>query len=334
MTDITVESNVRQNTDAHTQPRNLVWTSPNVGYIFFVNGSIDLQYRKTTDGGTTWGTAVTIRTGSISKYAIWYDGWTPGDTGDVIHICFIDYATDDYITYNSFSISDDVLKGDVTVLVGTLADSAESWASSCITIFVGGWKDNTSTVDSGLFKATMASGVATSFTSKNSLADLRTVDRIQLLPGNEVDTEDIWCIYQDISTSSMTLKVFDDSLNTWSESATISSITEDKYTFNWDSVVRHSDGHTILVLWNAYQSTTADLNVFDITNITTWTQKTDVISNNAPRLPPPRKIPAMTAATASTSPITDPISTPHPPTKAHVTALVFWESHRKTRRKT
>ena len=83
--------------------RSLVWVSSTTGYIFYVEGpGVDLHYRKTTDSGATWGNAVTIRTGTIQTFAIWYDKWTKDDSGDVIHIAFVDSGPDDII-YNSFS---------------------------------------------------------------------------------------------------------------------------------------------------------------------------------------------------------------------------------------
>ena len=284
MADITVDSAVQDNFNALTSPRTLVWINKTTGYMFFIDSAIDFHYRKTTDSGASWGTEVTIRTGTVLGFSIWYDRWTKGDSGDIIHMAFVD-TNDDNITYNSFDTNDDTLDGEVTVLNGSTADGGASFVFRCISIvkakggnvYVGGWIDNDG--ENGFFRATQSP--ATSFTSRTTMADGNVVDRIQFLTGSETDTNDIWSIYQDASANQITLKVYDDTGNSWSESSSIDSIAEATVFFGYDAMDRHSDGHAILVMWNANQSTTADLAVWDITDISTQTAKTDVIVDDS-----------------------------------------------------
>ena len=91
-------------------------------YVFFIEASNqNLVYRKSTDGGTTYGAQVLIKTGTGFNHlnvCVWYDRWTPGDSGTVIHILdFIgggssgvtryfglDTATDTFVANNDVQI--------------------------------------------------------------------------------------------------------------------------------------------------------------------------------------------------------------------------------------
>ncbi len=283
MADITIDSSVTTTTEITTTNRSLVWISQTTGYIFFVDSGRDLHFRKTTDSGASWGTETTIRTGTIIKFCIWYDKWTKDDTGTIIHIAFVD-SDDSDITYNSFSTADDTLDGEVTVLAGTSSGTGD-FSTCCVSIvkseggnvYCGGWIDPDG--ENGFLKATQSP--ATSFASRTSMADGNAVDRIQLLPGNETDTNDIWAIYQDVSANLITLKVYDDSGNSWSESSTIDGIVDNSAFWEFDSAMRNSDGHAILLMWEAHSAIlTPDpaLVLHDITNITTFSKKTDVFA--------------------------------------------------------
>ena len=133
MANILIDSDISADSAGNTQPRSLVWKSPTTGYIFFIDSSADLHYRKTTDSGASWGTEVSVRTGTVQKFAIWYDKWTKDDTGDIIHIAFVDSGLND-ITYNSLDTSDDSLGGEVTTFSGSTADTVQDWANSCVSI--------------------------------------------------------------------------------------------------------------------------------------------------------------------------------------------------------
>ncbi|KKK53947.1 hypothetical protein LCGC14_3089670, partial [marine sediment metagenome] len=177
------------------------------------------------------------------------------------------------------------LDGELIVFNGASA-SGIGWQNGGISIvkarggniYVGGWIDNNG--ENGFFRAT--DSPATSFTARTDTGFIEgiEVDRIMFLAGNEADSNDIWSIYQDVSANEMTLKVYDNSANTWNESSVIDSIDETSIFFGFDSMDRHSDGHAILVLWNEQRSATGDLAVHDITNITTFSEKTDVVSNS------------------------------------------------------
>ncbi len=280
--DITVDGDVSGATNENTQPKSLVWINKDTGYIFLLDNMRNLFYRKTTDAGLNWGARVTVKLSTVQKFVIWYDKWTKNDTGTIIHIALVQSAVDDII-YNSLDTSDDSLGGEVTVFDGVSANFG-NWATGLISIvkaeggniYVGGWIDNVG--EHGFWRAT--DSPATSFTSRTSLTEGNEVDRIMLLAGNEADSNDIWSIYQDVSTNEITLKVYDDSANSWSESSVIDTMVENVAYFGFDTMDRHSDGHAILVMWNEHQSSSADLVVHDITNITIFSEKANIVTNN------------------------------------------------------
>jgi len=87
-----------------------VFINDQVGYHFFPgNAATNCRYRKTTDGGETWGSAVTVdsQTDCIG-IVVWYDQWTPGDMGTLIHILTMDSGDDD-LFYNALNTTNDTL---------------------------------------------------------------------------------------------------------------------------------------------------------------------------------------------------------------------------------
>ena len=92
---------------------SIVFINENVGYKFHRFGvapnSGMCVYRKTMDGGLTWGAQVAVDTQTdCINVVVWYDQWTPGDTGDYIHIATFD-TSDDILFYNRLDTTDDSL---------------------------------------------------------------------------------------------------------------------------------------------------------------------------------------------------------------------------------
>lgn len=103
-----------------------VFTSDTVGYRFFVDSAGECSYVKTTDGGVSWGGVLNKvddqgAAADCVSINIWYDKWTPGDTGDYIHIVTMDTGSDD-LFYNRLDTTDDsLLSGSTAVLFSTAA---------------------------------------------------------------------------------------------------------------------------------------------------------------------------------------------------------------------
>jgi len=127
---VTVTGSANQNATSHNiTGSRTVFISDQVGYTFYrtqpSNGPC--VYSKTTDGGVTWGTAVTVdaQTDCIA-IAVWYDKWTPGNFGNNIHIVTIDTG-DDELFYNRLDTDTD------TLLMGANALNTDSGKTISLT---------------------------------------------------------------------------------------------------------------------------------------------------------------------------------------------------------
>ncbi len=92
---------------------SVVFVSDQVGYKFHRYGASPdngrCVYRKTTDGGDTWGSQVAVDSQTdCADVSVWYDQWTPGDTGSMIHIATFDTGADEMF-YNRMDTTDDSL---------------------------------------------------------------------------------------------------------------------------------------------------------------------------------------------------------------------------------
>ncbi len=107
-----------------------VFVNDLVGYKFFRASGGACQYRKTTNGGTSWGspTSVDTQTDCIGV-SVWYDQWTPGDTGSLIHIVTMDTGDDD-LFYNALNTSNDTLASTTARAVITVGSTNATYASN------------------------------------------------------------------------------------------------------------------------------------------------------------------------------------------------------------
>lgn len=110
----TIDSAPSNNTASHFKNGpSEVFIDDQVGYKFYRTGLPDngkCSYRKTTNGGTSWGSTVVFdsQTDCVG-IAVWYDRWTPGDTtGNYIHLVTIDTSADE-MYYNRLDTSSDTL---------------------------------------------------------------------------------------------------------------------------------------------------------------------------------------------------------------------------------
>ncbi|KKL55633.1 hypothetical protein LCGC14_2253440, partial [marine sediment metagenome] len=101
------------------------------------------------------------------------------------------------------------------------------------------------------------------------------------MPGDEADNQDIWCIYWDRSADEISLKIYDDSGNSWSETSIATGMADDSagsYA-QMSAAPRHSDNHAILAAWSAPNVATADLRVWDIGGVSDITAMTNVVTD-------------------------------------------------------
>lgn len=265
--------------------RSVVFTTKDIGYIFFVDSAdSDLKYKKTTDGGATWGTAVTVIVGAVIAFDVWFDKWTTGGTGTLIHVAWAESVTHDVLYRTVDTGSSDALGTQRTVFAGASAvvglgvfvSLAKMRGGNIYCAF-----DIDAGAEKGLRRSTDA-GV--NWTTRDTGTPIEaTLDWAMLFPGNAADNQDLWMLYFDASANALTLKAHANTAATTSESATIATIIENVSDgiaqFPFAGAIRHSDGHLIATWITEYDTVNSDHGVADINGTASITQKTAITTN-------------------------------------------------------
>ncbi|MEK7638654.1 MAG: hypothetical protein AAB388_00690 [Patescibacteria group bacterium] len=197
-----------------------VFISDQTGYKFYVDSTGVCAYSKTVNGGTSWGAAVTIDAQTdCYSVAVWYDQWTPGDSGTNIHIVTADPGNDDTWYNRLDTTSDTRLLGTTPVSVVTGSGQGGSLAAGgnmpSITKATNGVlhiavSDNT---DSYVVECTSSCDLAANWSETGTNPMDLQPDHSLLLP---LSGGDLILIQRDISADDLRSKIWDDSLGVWS----------------------------------------------------------------------------------------------------------------------
>ena len=263
--------------------RKLVRTGPSTLYCFDSTAltSSQLLWSKSSDNGMTWSVpGAALASVTVNAMSVWYDRWTQGDSGTRIHIAALDVGGDD-VRYAYLDTANDTIGGAVVVFAG----ASFTTAVCSMTKARGGYLyigfDGDTGTEKGFYRSVDAGANWTSRTDSLNEAT-PTGDVYQLMPGNYADNQDIDAVFWDASATEISLKVYDDSANSWAESSISGSMTGvSKATAGpqLSASIRHSDGHLILVAWNSRDVGTADLKCWDINGSGSIVAKTDVVTN-------------------------------------------------------
>jgi len=296
MADIAIETNTSPYTRSLANRGGIFWTSSLVGYVIYVAGADPwhtIVYRKTTDGGGTWGSPVDISAEAsdiLLGYDCWADWQTPGDSGTKIHIVFLD-NDEATIWYRCLDTSTDTMADMVELISygeGVFNSQISREHASCsITKSRGGklaiaYRVTNSEEPEAQLEGFYVSSNGIDWASKTVPFE-DAEDYIQLYCGNEIDNDDLWAAFWDRSANEISLKTYDDSGNSWSEQSIASNMDDSGTFLLMDGQVRLSDGHLIFAAWTDYgfSGTQADLKVWDINGASSITAKTSVITNEA-----------------------------------------------------
>ena len=261
--------------------RNTVWTTTLIGYVFFIDSVSDLVYRKTTDGGATWGAAQNIVTGTVVALDVHFDKWTPGDTGTKIHYAYIEQDIADAV-YGYLDTATDTLGGAVNIFAGASVVTAPTQITLtkarggnlyCLFDLDGG-------TEVGFYRSTDSGA---SWGSRTFLTDHVNSDFWKLFPGANADAQDVTAIVWDVSRLTYEAHRHDDSANTWAVTD-IATVTAGRSSnvggrSMFDGAVRHSDNAIVMVGWNDVDTATADMGCWVIADASI-TAKTDVVANS------------------------------------------------------
>ncbi|MBI4237666.1 MAG: hypothetical protein HY696_04500, partial [Deltaproteobacteria bacterium] len=269
-----------------TNPK-VVFTTDQIGYIFYADSGGNCVYSKSTDGGANWGTAIQVDSANNSdctNMAVWYDQWTPGDTsGTKIHVATLDSGADDiwytWLDTNGDTLSTTANASDTnqggTFAAGTNFSSITKGTDGDLYLGVqdGG--------DSFVLKCTGSCDTGSNWTEAGTSPFDLANDYLILLPlagGN------VMAIRRDVSADDVDSQIYTDSSNTWAGSWTDidTSATENS---TYDAAMGATVDKLTNDIYLAYVAQAATLGTDDDIRTAyyngSWTAKTDVLTNDS-----------------------------------------------------
>jgi hypothetical protein len=275
---ITISAAIMDGFDNINSDNALIWTNESNGYMLASALSPNnLVVFTTKDSGTTWTHTLNISTvNGIIAFSTWYDQWTSDDFGDLIHIVYVDLTNDD-LFYKSLNVTNDTLSGEVTLVdhnaVSNTAISITKARDG--TLYAGGYLgtsflDTLRSLDNGA-----------SWTSIANVFESDYNDNVILIPGNEENISDIWALYWDGNANEISLKSYNSTSDSWSETSITTGAIDSPSSFfhDWHAIHRQSDNHTVLAFWNERDAATADLEVWEINSSTAITPLSNITNN-------------------------------------------------------
>lgn len=133
--EVNIDSSVSTDAPSHTvSGSQTVFISDQVGYRFYRDSDGICKYIKTTNGGNTWaGTTTFDNQNDCIGISVWYDRWTPGDTGNYIHLATIDTSLDD-VFYNRLDTVGDTLLAVTSLVISTTSTAVYTSAANKVSI--------------------------------------------------------------------------------------------------------------------------------------------------------------------------------------------------------
>ncbi len=264
MADTLVEGSPDLSSDGKNALWGPYWSDESTGVVIFSDVGLDLSFARTADKGASWATTE-IDAGVLRHLACWYDKETPGNAGTLIHITWLDDTTED-VYYQTVDVSDGSLGTqrtvDSTVTVGA--------ASNALRIAI------TQTVSGNIIVAFSTQAEIECYKSSDNFAtagtDIADVfetgteeDWVLLFPAATADDNDACALFWDRSANEISLKVYDDSGDAWTEKSISGSMVDDPTHMNMDGSVRHSDSHILMAAHSNDDDAGDDLMTWDLT---------------------------------------------------------------------
>jgi hypothetical protein len=256
----------------------LVQTPSNVLYYVYTDPGSDVMWAKSTDGGFSWSTPVTIFAGTVTALSIWYDRWSDIAAG-LIHVVYTESVTDDTFYRSIDTESSDTLSTQTTVFLGA---STAAGGSLVITRARGGNLHCRAVIDAGAegghFRSTDVGGTWSSVTAPEAIS---TQDMMLLAPGFAADNQDLIGIFWDTSANEVSRYLYDDSANTWAETSIATSMSEQAAATafpHFALTVDIANSQIIMISWNAIDAANQDLRCWTITE-SAITEVTNVVLN-------------------------------------------------------
>jgi len=279
--DILIGSGISTNHRSGSQAGYKVRTASAV-YAFYISGADNgLYWVKSTDNEITWSDPVIVSlTGANQGFAIWYDKWTPGNTGTIIMIVYFESSSDDVFS-KTLDTNGDTLGSEITVFAGT---STSTVANTCIAVtrMIGGNYLCMFDIDGGTEVGTYRSTDAgATWGARSNTGGTEGADYFLLAPGFGADTQDAICIFWDRSADELSRKLYDDSGDSWSESSIATSmvdIASSTASPHFSITVHDTLNKICLAAWNNRDTALQDLRFWTIDE-SAITEGTNVVAN-------------------------------------------------------
>ncbi len=270
--------------DSHQESRsrsNYVWTLSNTGYYVQMrvgsgaNHTRFVNFVKTTDAGqtVTWNTTTFHDSGAVGNIVdgvdIWYDRWTPSDTGAIIHIFLMAEVTGGS-SFRGFYYTIDTSDDSVTA-VNTNIRSGGTGTAAQRSVGMVKMEDGTLYVSmfiGGALEVWVSTDAGSSWTELGSAPGLEGNDPHAIYPTASSDNKDLLMVQWGVTTDKLEAKVWDDSATAWITPVTIGSVGDFVYVFsagnNWSSTFRRSDKATLVAVHERTQGVSHALRIFEV----------------------------------------------------------------------
>lgn len=260
-----------------------VKTPSGVLYLIYIDSNQQLSFKKSPDGGVTWGTQTSIAATGIENLAVWYDRWSNISAG-LIHLAYTGNSADDTFYRTIDTESSDALSTQTVIFSGT---STAGGGHLSIARAVGGNVYCKTVIDAGaeggfyrLPNANVPNGAWDAARTVDEA--IATTDQMILLPDYDAaDTQDIMAIFWDASADEISRKLYDDSANSWAETSIAGTMVDTVATSSFPHFAVAMDianTRHILVAWSAVDAANQDLRCWTVDS-GTITEVTPVVSN-------------------------------------------------------
>lgn len=283
MVDTLVETDIDAGADQAQALWGPYWSDISTGVIVFSDGGLDISFARTTDKGANWSTTQ-IQAGGVRQMSVWYDKETPGDTGTLLHLAWLDNIGADFAYYRTLDVSDASLgtlrEVDNTVTVNT----SKTLNRVAITKAVNGNLVFAFATQTEI-ECYRSDDDGVSWDARADVFETATEEDWVLLFPADVDAGDAAALFWDRSANDISIKMYDESANTWTETSIDTDAADDSIHINMDGAIRHSDKHLLIAFHSNDDNNGDDLRTYDLTVDSiaspTITTKTVIFTNQS-----------------------------------------------------
>jgi len=239
------------------------WSDISIAVILAMDSGSDMVFHRTTNKGTGW-SETEIRAGTSETFDGWYDKETPGDSGNLVHALFLDSAVDDAF-YRTVDVSDGSQGTLRTVDAGITVSTVSNNNRVAITKTRSGNLIAAFSTQAEIECYRSVDDGATWVDIADVYESASQEDWVMLFPADTGDDDDACALFWDRSVDELSVKMWDNSAGTWTETSIASSMVDSNQLPQMDGVIRHSNGHLYVFAWSALDSNFADILTWDIT---------------------------------------------------------------------